>query len=178
MIIYVYGNKKFKKEINTLLLESGIKEDIEDIGMLSILKSTIKEFPNNIFLIDNEKIIDNRKLINKIQFFKPKDGIDKEFLEQYGVGDICFNSMNGFVQYILSRLHHTPIIVADEIKDENIEEEDEFEFNNSIDSEDEITIEEDESRDLENIICIDDIFDSEMVEVMNDFSTKKNKMED
>ena len=171
MIIYVYGNKKFKKEINTLLLQAGVKEKIEDISVLSILKSTIKEYPNNIFLIDHEKIIDNNKLINKINFFKPKDGVDKAFLDQYGVGDICFNSMNGFVQYILSRLNHPPMIVNEEIEDH-------FEFNNSIELENEIVEEKEEPRDLANIICIDDIFDSEMVEVINDFKAEKMKIKD
>lgn len=128
MIIYIYGNKKFKKEINALLLKSGIKENIEEINSLSIFKSTIKQYPDNIFLIDHEKIIDDKSFINKINFFKAKDGIEKTFLEQYGVGDICFNSMNGFVQYILSRLDDKPKLeeVVEATEDKDIVIEDEF----------------------------------------------------
>jgi hypothetical protein len=167
LIIYIYGDKKFKKKINTLLFQSDVKDNIQDINTLSILKSTIKESPSNIFLIDHNKIIDNSKLINKINFFKPKDGIEKDFLDQYGVGDICFNSMNGFVQYIVSRLNTTHVVSSNDTN--NMEE---FEFNNSIEPDDEIPIDEKETRDLANIICIDDIFDSEMAEAMDNFTLK------
>ena len=151
LIIYIYGNSKFKKEIKSILLKSYIKEDIVDIDKLDILKKTIKDSPNDIFLIDDAKIIHN-KLLNKINFLKAKDAIEKEFLDQYGIGDICFNSMNSFINYILNRLEISN-------KTKNIEDEDIIE----------------EVRDTNNIIYIDDIFDSEMTEAINEYEINKEK---
>ena len=184
MIIYIYGNNKFKREIKNLLSVSSVDSSIEDISSLDILKNTIKEHPHDIFLIDHSKIIDSSKLINKLNFLKPKDGIEKNFLDQYGVGDICFNSMDGFIRYIHSRIEHQPISISED----DIVEEETFEFNNSIDTEiesdDELKLPEeeialeDEDRDLANIIYIDDIFDSEMEDAMGDFKNDKTKSKD
>jgi len=165
LIIYIYGNTKFKKEIKSLLLKSGVNENINDIASLDLLKSTIKNNPKDIFLIDDAKIIHN-KILHKINFFKPKDSIEKEFLDEYGVGDICFNTINSFVQYILARLD-TPIGI-------NIEQNDESIYLDLKEDTSEDISEEIEIRDLENIICIDDIFDSEMEEAIDEFK-EKNK---
>ena len=151
LIIYIYGNTKFKKEIKSLLLKSNINENIINIDKLDKLKKTIKDSPNDIFLIDDSKIIHNR-LLNKINFLKAKDAIEKEFLDKYGIGDICFNSMNSFINYILNRLKTSNF--TEEIEEEKSEE---------------------EIRDIENIIFIDDIFDSEMNEAINAYEINKEK---
>lgn len=170
MIIYIYGSKKFKKEVKSLLVASDILNDVEDINTIERLKTTIKEHPNDIFLIDHTKIIDNNSLICKVNFLKPKDGIDKEFLDRYGVGDICFNSMGGFIQYILNRLKDTPI---NNIESNLInEDKEEYEFNSNIDLDESDNLEL-QPRDLTNIISIDDIYEDEMVGVINDFNIEK-----
>ena len=151
LIIYLYGNTKFKKEIKSLLLKSDINENIVDIKSVEELKTTIKDSPKNIFLIDDGKIIYN-KLLNKISFLRPKDSISKEFLDEHGIGDISFNSMNSFVYYILNRLNTCSDTT--QTQEESLIEDDEI---------------EEETRDLENIIYIDDIFDSEMNEAINEY---------
>jgi len=155
LIIYIYGNAKFKKEIKSLLLKSDINKDIVDIDKLNKLKETIKNSPRDIFLIDDAKIIHN-KLLNKINFLKAKDSIEKDFLDQYGIGDICFNSMNSFINYILNRIDTNGVNIDDSQIQDSIEE-----------------VAKEEIRDVENIICIDDIFDSEMTEAMNEFELNK-----
>ena len=170
LIIYIYGNTKFKKEIKSLLLKSDISEDIVTIDKLDLLKSTIKDSPKDIFLIDDSKIINN-KLLSKINFLKPKDSIEKEYLEQYGIGDLCFNTMSGFINYITNRLN----MCSDKDEDlEDILDTDDI----NIQNEEDIIIEE-EIRDKDNIICIDDIFDSEMSEAISEYElNKENKIKD
>ena len=62
MNIFIYGNQNFKNEINKILVNSKIEsilEDvkIEDISNIDILKEKIAINPNDIYLIDEDKII-------------------------------------------------------------------------------------------------------------------------
>ena len=63
MKIYIYGNQSFKKEIHATLESANIKYKldnnvmIEEIKNLTKLKEIIKENPNDIYLIDDDKII-------------------------------------------------------------------------------------------------------------------------
>jgi hypothetical protein len=169
LTIYIYGNKRFQKKTKSVLNKANILNDINTIDTLEKLKETIKEHQEDIFLIDNDKIINNSFLSDKIKFLYPKDAIKRDFLDKYGVGDICFNSMDGFVQYIKSRLQtntkneettsNTDLII------------DEYEFNDSIDLEDleemsDLKEEETSTRDLANIIAIEDIQDDEMAQAV------------
>jgi len=183
LIIYIYGDNRFKKHIKTILSQSSIEAKIEDIEGIDKLKQTIKSNPKDIFIIDNDKIITTHKLIRKIDIFKPKDGIEKEFLEQYGVGDICFNSMDGFIKYILNRLENTTHTNTT-IEEENNSDEDKFDFSNSIDfgqdKENQPTQQEEDipcQRDRGNIISIEDIYDEEMKEAISELQEKNQKSE-
>jgi len=173
LVIYIYGKKKFKKDIKSILSKKNITHDIQEITSLDKLKDFIKKNPLDIFLIDNDKIIE-KNILHKIKFFKPKDAIEKEFLEKYGVGDICFNSMNGFVHYLLTRINSDLIcqIKDDNDRIKNIDDK-EFEFNESIQEQDEQNNEQqenqqEEQRDVANIICIDDILENEMQEAIEE----------
>ena len=63
MNIYIYGTASFKKEIHKILIDSNIKLKmgannlIKEIESLSALKEIIAQNPNEIFLIDDSKII-------------------------------------------------------------------------------------------------------------------------
>ena len=86
MNIFIYGNQNFKNEINKILVNSKIEsilEDvkIEDISNIDILKEKIAINPNDIYLIDEDKIIKK----SRFKFLKQKDGIEEDFLLQYGV---------------------------------------------------------------------------------------------
>ena len=109
MKIYIYGNQSFKKEIHETLEHSNIKSKlsddtiIEEISSLKKLKETIKENPNDVYLIDDEKIIKKNSLNNKIKFLAPKDGIEEEFLLDSGIADLSIDSLSELPKYIIKK---------------------------------------------------------------------------
>ena len=109
MNIYIYGNNSFKKEIHETLEHANIKfkldsdSKIEDITTLNLLKSTIEANPNDIYLIDDEKIIKKNAISQKIKFLTPKDGIEEEFLLDNGIADISVDSLTEIPKYILRK---------------------------------------------------------------------------
>ena len=109
MNIYIYGNNSFKKEIHKTLEHANIKfkldsnSIIEDIEDLEVLKSKIKANPNDIYLIDDEKIIKKNALSQKIKFLTPKDGIEEVFLLDNGIADLSVDSLKEIPKYILRK---------------------------------------------------------------------------
>ncbi len=109
MNIYIYGNNSFKKEIHETLEHANIKfkldsdSKIEDILSLELLKSTIEASPNDIYLIDDEKIIKKNAISQKIKFLSPKDGIEEDFLLDNGIADISVDSLKEIPKYILKK---------------------------------------------------------------------------
>ena len=106
MNIYIYGNQGFKKEIYKILENSQIKKFdnnviIKEINNLKDLKEIIKEQPKDIYLIDDEKIIKKDSL--KSKFFRPKDGIEEQFLVESGVSDLTIDSLNEIPAYIIRK---------------------------------------------------------------------------
>jgi len=110
LIIYIYGSASFKKEIKELLNHSNIKfrldenGEIKELKTLESLKSTIEDNPKNIYLIDDSKIIKKNTLNQKINFLKPKDGIEQEYLLDHGIGDISVDSMDELSKHIIKKL--------------------------------------------------------------------------
>ena len=110
MVIYIYGSESFKKDIHTLLNHSNIKfrldehGEIKDIKNLDELKDAIEDNPNNIYLIDDEKIIKKNSINQKINFLKPKGGIEQEYLLDNGIGDISVDSMEELSKHIINKL--------------------------------------------------------------------------
>ena len=109
MNIYIYGNQSFKKDIHLTLDHANIKfkldsnSIIKDIDSLSELKDTIKQNPNDIYLIDDEKIIKKNALNQKIKFLAPKDGIEQEFLLDNNIADLSVDSLAEIPKYILKK---------------------------------------------------------------------------
>ncbi len=110
MIIYIYGNDSFKKDIHSVLKHSNIKfrldehGEIKELQTLDALKGAIEDNPNNIYLIDDQKIIKKNSLNQKIKFLKPKDGIEQEYLFDHGIGDISVDSIDELSKHIIKRL--------------------------------------------------------------------------
>jgi len=107
--IHIYGSDTFKNKIHTILDHGNIRFKIDDgkiitIYNLSELKEFIKEDPHQIYLIDEDKIIEEDLLTKYFKFLIPKDGIDKSFLDQYGVGDISIRDYNDLIVYLEKRL--------------------------------------------------------------------------
>lgn len=110
MVIYIYGSESFKKDIHALLNHSNIKfrldehGEIIDLKNLDELKEAIEDNPNNIYLIDDAKIIKKNSLNQKIKFLKPKDGIEQEYLLDNGIGDISVDSIEELSKHIIKKL--------------------------------------------------------------------------
>ena len=123
MNIFIYGNQNFKNEINKILVNSKIEsilEDvkIEDISNIDILKEKIAINPNDIFLIDEDKIIKK----SRFKFLKQKDGIEEDFLLQYGVNDLSIDSLEEIPNYIIRKYER--IAFKEKDKSEEIKNED------------------------------------------------------
>ena len=110
MIIYIYGSDSFKKDIHSVLNHSNIKfrldehGEIKDLETIEQLKDAIEDNPNNIYLIDDSKIIKKNSLNQKIKFLKPKDGISQEYLLDNGIGDISVDSIEELSKHIVKKL--------------------------------------------------------------------------
>jgi len=166
MDIYIYGGKLFVKDMKSVLRKADINhiniDDVED------LKDTIIQSPNSIFLIDHNKIIKHNQFIKfiknkipkyeKIDHFFTKDLIEQDFLDKYGVEDICFNTTQSMINYILDKINQEKTL--DECKEETIKT-----------VEDEVLQEESEEeiaeRDLTSITNIEEINETEMEDALN-----------
>ena len=109
MNIHIYGSDTFKSKIHTVLDHGNIRFKIADgkimtIYTLSELKRFITEDPHQIYLIDQDKVIDEDFVTKYLKFLIPKDGVEKKFLDQYGVGDISFRDYNDLIVYLEKRL--------------------------------------------------------------------------
>ena len=118
MNIFIYGNQNFKNEINKILVNSKIEsilEDvkIEDISNIDILKEKIAINPNDIYLIDEDKIIKK----SRFKFLKQKNGIEEDFLLQYGVNDLSIDSLDEIPNYIIRKYER----IASKEKDKSLE---------------------------------------------------------
>ena len=118
MNIFIYGNQNFKNEVHKILINSKIEsilEDvkIEDISNIDILKEKIAINPNDIYLIDEDKIIKK----SRFKFLKQKDGIEEDFLLQYGVNDLSIDSLDEIPNYIIRKYER----IASKEKDKSLE---------------------------------------------------------
>lgn len=109
MNIYIYGNDSFEKEIYKTLENANIKSKlpknskIENIKSLRVFKTIIQSHPNDIYLIDDEKIIKKNSLIKRIKFFSSPNNIEEEFLLDNGIADISVDSLKEIPKYILKK---------------------------------------------------------------------------
>ncbi len=140
MHIYIYGSAGFKAAIHKALDHANVKfrmdenGTIEDITSLEALKMAIEEEPNNIYLIDQDKIIYEKSLNSKIGFLKPKDGIEKKFLDEHGIEDVSIDSIDDLPRYVIKKLESMNLTdifdEEDEKKSTSVSEEEIDEINN------------------------------------------------
>lgn len=166
MNIYIYGSDDFKKEIHKVLDRSNVKfrldenGKIEDIASVQTLKLTIQESPRDIYLIDNDKIIKKNILQNKIKFLKPKDGIEQEFLQEHGVGDIAVDSLEDIAKHIIKRLES--LNLNDIFDEEGQEPEDKDIKSDDLGKDDiDISISNEELEEIDEIVSSINEFDGE-----------------
>lgn len=177
MIIYIYGSDSFKKEIHELLQHSNIKFRLDEHGeiielkTLDELKKAIEDNPNNIYLIDDAKIIKKNSLNQKIKFLTPKDGIEQEYLLDNGIGDISVDSIDELSKHIIRKLeaviHENESMQIQESIVEIVEdayEQEENQDNNSVQLDDEL------SALLSNRDDDEDEFEEPIIEQIDDIS--------
>ncbi|OCM00273.1 hypothetical protein AAX29_00271 [Aliarcobacter thereius] len=116
MNIFIYGKDEFKKDIRKILNDSKIDQRLDDVSIMQIsdlddLKEQIASNPDDVFLIDDDKILKK----SKFAFIKPKDAIEEEFLLQCGVSELSIDSFSEIPDYII-RKHKR----LNQIKEENI----------------------------------------------------------
>jgi len=145
--IYIYGNNGFKKDIHETLEHANIKfkldenSEIKDIDELEDLKAAIENNPNDIYLIDDEKIIKKNKLSQKIKFLAPKDGIEEEFLLDNGIADLSVDSLKEIPKYIIKKHEQLKASESEDIQNSIIDivdeaySEDESDYNFELDDE-------------------------------------------
>ncbi|MGB3750717.1 MAG: hypothetical protein WA945_04065 [Arcobacteraceae bacterium] len=109
MNIYIYGSTAFTNEIHKVLDHGNIRLKIEDCDVVDVttlqhLKELIIEDPYEIFLIDENKIIEDDFISKYLKFLLPKDGIKKQFLDHHGIGDISQRTYNDLLLYIEKRI--------------------------------------------------------------------------
>lgn len=124
MNIFIYGKQNFKKEIQKILENSKIESILEDVKIedlqdIDSLKDKIAINPNDIFLIDEDKIIKK----SRFKLLKQKDGIEEDFLLQYGVNDLSIDKLDEIPNYIIKKYEKKAIEQSDidlEIKNEDL----------------------------------------------------------
>lgn len=172
--IYIYGSEKFKNNIKSILNKANLGINIEVLNTLFAIKTKLENSPKDIFIIDETKIITTNFLTRKMKFLFPSDGIEREQIEKFGVGDVCFNSINGMIGYINSRIKlHEKETQKEELEKaiESIDTFDTSQFKNVYEDDDyeykpeeplEEMILEPEIRDLSEIKSIDEIRENEV----------------
>lgn len=187
MNIYIYGTKNFKEEINKELKKAHIDYKlsdygtIEEVSALDTLKALIEDNPNDIYLIDDAKIIKENLLNSKIKFLKPKDGIELEYLEAMGVEQFSVESYAELSRHILSKMKECGI----DDDDDEIDLDERNEIQSSISNivkEAYENEENEEDKDLEEEYELDDDLKSllaseEENEEDSNFLEKEEKME-
>lgn len=171
MNIYIYGDNAFKTEVENIINHSNLRlyldeeSKIEEIDSAEAIKLLIEQEPENIYLIDNDKILKPNSLNSKIKFLKPKGAIEQDFLEEHGVLDSKFDSIEDLVKDLKEQFQeNAPKEQKSEEEDyspQYEEEEEEYSFNNSIDygEIEGLAIDEDFEEDLDEILQKDDIIE-------------------
>lgn len=105
MNIYIYGTTNFKSKIQSILTKANLGLKIENINTILKIKTTIEASPKDIFIIDESKILKTNFFTTKLRFLYSSESIEREFIDKYGIGDVCFNSINSMISYIQSRIN-------------------------------------------------------------------------
>lgn len=123
MNIYIYGNNDFVRNVKIILEKSKTEDKIDNnsniilINALDDLKKAIQTNPDDIYLIDEDRIIKKNSINSKIKFLTPKDSIEEDFLLNNGIADIALESLEEVPKYIEDKIEENNLK-----KTENIQE--------------------------------------------------------
>lgn len=104
MNIFIYGNQSFTKDIQKILKNSKKIQALDDIQISQIsdvntLKDHIITNANDVYLIDDEKIIKK----SRFKLLKSKDGIEEEFLSEFKLDDLAIETLEELPDYIVKK---------------------------------------------------------------------------
>lgn len=193
MNIYIYGSQNFKKDIHEELSRSNIDYKladngfIQDVNSIDALKELMEDNPEDVFLIDDAKIIKENLINSKIKFLKPKDGIEQKYLKKMGIDDFSVDSIQDISTYILKKMKELGIdddedfddrseienSISDIVKDAySLEDEDSLEnFENETENDYEL------SDDLKTLLASNKEEKSEIVK-LDEINSKDNSMKE
>lgn len=102
--IFIYGNQEFKKDIQKILKDSKKIQSLDDIKISEIsdintLKEHIIANADDVYLIDDEKIIKK----SRFKLLKNKDGIEEEFLAKFKLDDLAIETLEELPDYIIKK---------------------------------------------------------------------------
>ena len=135
MNIYIYGELSFKMEIHKILDHGNIRfkigdGEVIDVEYLYDLEELIEEDPTQIFIIDQNKIIEDSVTTKLFKFLLPKDGITQKYLDHYGMGDVSIRTYKDLIIHIEKRLEfienskpkaHEITSIEDMLEDDTLE---------------------------------------------------------
>lgn len=135
MNIYIYGELSFKMEIHKILDHGNIRfkigdGEVIDVEYLYDLEELIEEDPTQIFIIDQNKIIEDSVTTKLFKFLVPKDGITQKYLDHYGMGDVSIRTYKDLIIHIEKRLEfienskpkaHEITSIEDMLEDDTLE---------------------------------------------------------
>ncbi len=135
MNIYIYGELSFKMEIHKILDHGNIRfkigdGEVIDVEYLYDLEELIEEDPTQIFIIDQNKIIEDTLSTKIFKFLVPKDGITQKYLDHHGMGDVSIRTYKDLIIHIEKRLEsienakpkaHEITSIDDMLEDDTIE---------------------------------------------------------
>lgn len=109
MNIYIYGELSFKMEIHRILDHGNLRfkigdGEVIDVEYLYNLEELIEEDPTQIFIIDQNKIIEDTLITKFFKFLVPNDGITQKYLDYHGLGDISIRTYKDLMIHIEKRL--------------------------------------------------------------------------
>jgi len=133
--IYIYGELSFKMEIHKILDHGNIRfkigdGEVIDVEYLYDLEELIEEDPTQIFIIDQNKIIEDSVMTKLFKFLIPKDGITQKYLDHYGMGDVSIRTYKDLMIHIEKRLEfienskpkaHEITSIEDMLEDDTLE---------------------------------------------------------
>jgi len=133
--IYIYGELSFKMEIHKILDHGNIRfkigdGEVIDVEYLYDLEELIEEDPTQIFIIDQNKIIEDSVTTKLFKFLIPKDGITQKYLDHYGMGDVSIRTYKDLMIHIEKRLEfienskpkaHEITSIEDMLEDDTLE---------------------------------------------------------
>ena len=176
MNIYIYGSKRFVKNIDTIIANNHIKTKLNDgivkvIDDVAKLKFLIQSNPKDIYLIEDNMILTKNIFSNLFNITNKKNMITKEFLIKHGLGDFSIDEQEDIGLHIIKRLDNLDQTIyqsQDDIDNSSIEQ---IEDNNDHKNNDEVITTNDIQKNKGDIMSdltqLDEITETDILDALS-----------